>query len=174
MKSRLVTAFQRSLEWLVNYSGSFSGNNIKAMLGYSYQYSQYSGVNAENKDFPNDGLGANNLGSGQWAVEEGHVGMGSYKNDCKLIAFFGRVSYDWNGRYIATASLRHEGSSKFGANHKWGNFPAVSLGWRISQEPFMRGIEWINELKIRGDYGETGNQDFGNYMSLNTMSGFGY
>ncbi len=166
--------FQRSLEWLVNYSGSFSGNNIKAMLGYSYQYSQYSGVNAENKDFPNDGLGANNLGSGQWAVEEGHVGMGSYKNDCKLIAFFGRVSYDWNGRYIATASLRHEGSSKFGANHKWGNFPAVSLGWRISQEPFMRGIEWINELKIRGDYGETGNQDFGNYMSLNTMSGFGY
>ncbi len=166
--------FQRSLEWLVNYTGSFNNNNIKAMLGYSYQYSQYSGINADNKDFPNDGLGANNLGSGQWAVEEGHVGMGSYKNDCKLIAFFGRVSYDWNGRYIATASLRHEGSSKFGANHKWGNFPAVSLGWRISEEPFMRDFAWLNELKLRGDYGETGNQDFGNYMSLNTMSGFGY
>lgn len=166
--------FQRSLEWLVNYTGSFNDHNVKAMLGYSYQYSQYSGMNAENKDFPNNGLGSNNLGSGQWAVEEGHVGMGSYKNDCKLIAFFGRISYDWKGRYIATASLRHEGSSKFGANHKWGNFPAVSLGWRISEESFMRDFEWINELKIRGDYGETGNQDFGNYMSLNTMSGFGY
>ncbi len=166
--------YQRSLEWLFNYTGAFGNNNVKAMLGYSYQYSQYSGMNADNKDFPNDGLGANNLGSGQWAVEEGHVGLGSYKNDCKLISFFGRVSYDWNGRYIATASLRHEGSSKFGANHKWGNFPAVSLGWRIGQEPFMRGLSWLNELKLRADYGETGNQDFGNYMSLNTMSGFGY
>ena len=166
--------FQRSLEWLVNYTGTFGDHTVKAMAGYSYQYSQYSGINAENKDFPNDGLGANNLGSGQWAGEEGHVGLGSYKNDCKLISFFGRVSYDWKGRYFATASLRHEGSSKFGANHKWGNFPAVSLGWRISEEPWMRGIEWINELKLRGDYGETGNQDFGNYMSLNTMSGFGY
>lgn len=166
--------FQRSLEWLANYTGSFNGNNIKAMVGYSYQYSQYSGINAENKDFPNDGLGANNLGSGQWAVEEGHVGMGTYKNDCRLIAFFGRVSYDWNSRYILTASLRHEGSSKFGANHKWGNFPAVSVGWRISEESFMKNISWINDLKIRADYGETGNQDFSNYMSLNTMTGFGY
>ncbi len=166
--------FQRSLEWLLNYTGSFNGHNVKAMLGYSYQYSQYSGVNAENKDFPNDGLGANNLGTGAWAKEEGKVGLGSYKNDSKLIAFFGRLSYDWKGRYIATASLRHEGSSKFGANHKWGNFPAVSLGWRISEEPFMRGVEWVNELKIRGDYGETGNQDFDSYKSLNTMSGFGY
>ncbi len=166
--------FQRSLEWLINYTGSFNDHNVKAMLGYSYQYSQYSGVNTENKDFPNDGLGANSLGTGTWAKDEGHVGLGSYKNDCKLISFFGRLSYDWKGRYIATASIRHEGSSKFGANHKWGNFPAVSLGWRISEEPFMRGIEWINELKIRGDYGETGNQDFDSYKSLNTMSGFGY
>ncbi|MDE5635884.1 MAG: TonB-dependent receptor, partial [Muribaculaceae bacterium] len=147
---------------------------IKAMAGYSYQYSQYSGFNAENKDFPNDGLGADNLGSGEWAKEEGHVLMGSYRNDAKLISFFGRVSYDYDGRYLFTASLRHEGSSKFGKNHKWGDFPAVSAGWRISQEAFMKDIEWINDLKIRADYGVTGNQDFGSYMSINTMSGFGY
>lgn len=101
--------------------------------------------------------------------------MGSYKNDAKLIAFFARVSYDWAGKYLATASLRHEGSSKFGANHKWGNFPAFSLGWRISEERFMEGTRsWLNDLKIRGDYGETGNQNFDSYLSLNTMSGFGY
>ncbi len=165
---------QYVLEWLTNWSGSFNNHNIKAMAGYSYQYSQYSGFSAWNKDFPNDGLGSDNLGSGELAKEEGEVLMSSYKNDAKLISFFGRVSYDYDGKYLFTASLRHEGSSKFGEKHKWGNFPAISAGWRISQEEFMRDINWINDLKIRGDYGETGNQDFGSYLSLNTMTGFGY
>ena len=166
---------QYVVEWLTNYSTRIADkHNIKAMVGYSYQYSQYQGFNLENKDFPNDGLGADNLGSGELAKEEGEVLMGSYKNDAKLISFFGRVSYDYEGKYLFTASLRHEGSSKFGANHKWGDFPAVSAGWRISQESFMKDIEWINDLNLRGDYGVTGNQDFGSYNSLNTMSGFGY
>ena len=166
---------QYVMEWLTNYSTRIAErHNIKAMVGYSYQYSQYSGFNAENKDFPNDGLGSDNLGSGELAKEEGEVLMGSYKNDAKLISFFGRVSYDYQGKYLFTASLRHEGSSKFGQNHKWGDFPAVSAGWRISQEEFMKGIDWINDLKIRADYGVTGNQDFGSYISLNTMTGFGY
>lgn len=166
---------QYVVEWLTNYSTRIADkHNIKAMVGYSYQYSQYQGFSAWNKDFPNDGLGADNIGSGELAKEEGEVLMSSYKNDAKLISFFGRVSYDFEGKYLFTASLRHEGSSKFGANHKWGDFPAVSAGWRISQESFMKDIEWINDLKIRADYGVTGNQDFGSYNSLNTMSGFGY
>ena len=163
-----------TLEWLANFSTHIDRHNIKAMIGYSYQYAKYSGFSAENKDFPNDGLGADNLGSGELAQEEGEVLMGSYKNDSKLISFFGRVSYDWDSRYFVTASLRHEGSSKFGKNHKWGDFPAVSAGWRISQESFMRDIDWISELKLRGDFGVTGNQEFGSYLSLSTMSGFGY
>lgn len=166
---------QYVFEWLINYNARYGdAHNFKAMLGYSYQYSNYSGFSAENKDFPNDGLGSDNLGSGEWAKEEGEVMMSSYRNDSKLISFFGRVNYDYDGRYLLTASLRHEGSSKFGANHKWGNFPAVSVGWRISKEKFMQDISWINELKIRGDYGETGNQDFDSYLSINTMQGFGY
>lgn len=165
---------QYVMEWLTNYSGSIGLHNIKGMVGYSYQYSHYSGFNAYNKDFPNDGLGSDNLGSGEYAKEEGEIDMGSYRNDAKLIAFFGRVSYDYNGKYLFTASLRHEGSSKFGAANKWGNFPAVSAGWRISQEKFMKGFSWLNDLKIRADYGVTGNQDFGSYLSLNTMTGFGY
>lgn len=166
---------QYVMEWLTNYNTRIADkHNLKAMAGYSYQYSQYSGFNAENKDFPNNGLGADNLGSGELAKEEGEVLMGSYKNDAKLISFFGRISYDYDGKYLITASLRHEGSSKFGQNHKWGDFPAVSAGWRISQESFMKDIEWLNDLKIRADYGVTGNQDFGSYISLNTMTGFGY
>lgn len=165
---------QYVLEWLTNYTGTFGKHNVKGMAGYSYQYSQYEGLSNENKDFPNDGLTYNNMGTGEYAKEEGKVLMGSYKNDCKLIAFFGRVSYDFDGKYMLTASLRHEGSSKFGVDNKWGNFPAVSAGWRISQESFMKDIKWINDLKLRADYGVTGNQDFGSYNSLNTMTGFGY
>ena len=166
---------QYVLEWLANYSARFADkHNLKAMVGYSYQYSHYSGFNAENKDFPNNGLGSDNLGSGELAKEDGEVLMGSYRNDAKLISFFGRVSYDFMGKYLITASLRHEGSSKFGQNHKWGDFPAVSAGWRISQEEFMKDLEWLDDLKVRADYGVTGNQDFGSYISLNTMTGFGY
>ncbi len=166
---------QDVLEWIGNATGKFGRNNIKLMLGYSYQYFQNSGFNAENSDFPNDGLGADNLGSGEYAKDEGIIGMGSYKNDSKLIAFFGRISYDWDGKYLLTASLRHEGSSKFGKNSKWGNFPAVSIGWRISNESFMEpSHSWLNDLKIRADYGESGNQNFGSYMSLATMAGYGY
>lgn len=166
---------QDVLEWLANATGRFGKSNIKLMLGYSYQYFHNSGFSVENSDFANDGLGADNIGSGEYAKEEGVIGMSSYKNDSKLIAFFGRVSYDWDGKYLLTASLRHEGSSKFGKNHKWGNFPAVSVGWRISKEKFMESSRtWLDDLKIRADYGESGNQNFGSYMSLATMAGYGY
>jgi TonB-linked SusC/RagA family outer membrane protein len=162
---------QESLEWLVNYGFRTDKHNFTLMGGYSYQYFVNDGLSGENKDFASDLLGANNLGAGSYmGASAGRTGMSSYKNDSKLIAFFGRVTYNYLDRYFLTASIRHEGSSKFGANHKWGNFPAVSAGWRISDENFMKGISWISDLKIRTDYGETGNQDFDSYQSLATMS----
>lgn len=164
---------QESLEWLINYGFRNDKNHLTLMAGYSYQYFVNDGLSGENKDFASDLLGADNLGAGSYmGAAAGRTGMASYKNDSKLIAFFGRVTYNFLDRYFLTASLRHEGSSKFGANHKWGNFPAVSAGWRISQEKFMEGIGWINDLKIRGDYGETGNQDFASYQSLATMASY--
>ena len=71
-----------------------------------------------------------------------------------------------------SVSIRHEGSSRFGEDHKWGNFPAVSFGWRISDESFMKDIKWLNDLKFRYDYGVTGNQEIGNYNSLATYRAF--
>lgn len=166
---------QYIVEWLTNLGFRMGKNNAKLMLGYSYQYTQYQRLYAENKDFPNDGLGYDNLGSGSFAKDEGEVCMESYRDDNKLISFFGRLSYDYDGKYLMTASIRREGSSKFGINNKWGNFPAVSIGWRLSQETFMEGSRsWLNDLKLRADYGVTGNQDFGNYLSIATMQGFGY
>ena len=164
---------QESLEWLLNFRMEKNNHNLGAMAGYSYQYWMNNGLNAENKDFTSDALTWDNLGDGAYNKEEGRNGMGSYRNDAKLIAFFGRVTYDYKQRYLLTASLRYEGSSKFGINNKWGYFPAVSAGWRISDEAFMQGISWIDDLKLRADYGVTGNQDFGSYQALATMGGFG-
>jgi outer membrane cobalamin receptor len=131
-------------------------------------------MSAENKDFPSDILTYNSLSQGEWAKEEGRNSMGSYKNDARLIAFFGRISYDYLERYLLTLSLRREGSSKYGKNNKWGYFPAASIGWRVSEESFLKkDVNWINDLKFRADIGVTGNQDFGSYMALSTMQGFG-
>lgn len=165
---------RHSVEWLGNYIKSFGNHNLKLMAGYSWQHLINSGFGASNKQFANDGTTYDSLGQGEWGLEEGHDGTSSYRNDSKLIAFFGRVSYDWLGKYLFTASLRYEGSSKFGINNKWGCFPAVSAGWRLSQEGFMKGCSgWLDDLKVRADFGVTGNQDFDSYKSLNTMTGFG-
>lgn len=166
---------QEGLEWLVNYTYEQRGHTARFMGGYSYQYFQNSGLNAENYNFTSDALTYNNLGDGSYYknIITNVAGFGSWKNDSKLIAFFGRVSYDYRQRYLLTASLRYEGSSKFGLNNKWGYFPAISVGWRISEESFMKNIKWINDLKIRGDFGVIGNQDFSPYLSLSTMAGYG-
>ena len=165
---------KHAIEWVNNFQKSFGSHNLKAMAGYSWQTLMYSGFSASNKDFANDGMTYDAIGKGEWGLEDGHDGTSSYRSDSKLIAFFGRVNYDYQGKYLFTASLRYEGSSKFGANHKWGYFPAVSAGWRISQEEFMKGCSgWLNDLKLRADFGVTGNQDVDSYMSLSTMTGYG-
>ncbi len=82
--------------------------------------------------------------------------------------------YNYADKYLASVSLRRDGSSRFGAQNKWGWFPAVSLGWRITQENFMKEVTWLNELKLRAGYGVTGNQDFDNYRSLFLMSTNGH
>lgn len=178
IKGKAERSFAKSsdlnLEWVTNFSSKIQEHQIRAMVGYSYAYGVSQGLDAENRNFDSDALTYNNIGSGLYAAIEGQTLMGTSKSDHKLISFFGRVNYDWKERYMLSLSLRHEGSSRFGRNHKWGNFPAVSFGWRLSDEKFMSGISWINDLKIRYDYGVTGNQEFGNYQSLATYGAFGW
>lgn len=169
---------QKNIEWTGNYSEEFGKHRIKLLGGYSYSLYNYKSFYAQNYDFPFDSYQWNNLGSGLYnggAAGQGQSAVSSTQNGSTLISFFGRVNYDYDGKYILTASLRREGSSKFGANNKWGNFPAVSAAWRISEEEFLKkSLPWINELKLRADYGITGNQDFGNYLSLLLYGGAGY
>lgn len=135
------------------------------MAGYSYLDNVYNGFGSERRGFDTDFFGSDNLGAGQ-DYRTGDVY--SYKGEAKLISFFGRINLNMKERYLLTATLRRDGSSRFGENNKWGVFPSVSLGWRISEESFMQGTKgWLTSLKLRAGYGVTGNQDgIGEYKSL--------
>ncbi len=152
-------------ESVFNYRTSIKEHNIQAVAGYSYQEFEQNSSYVGNSDFDTDIFLYNNIAAGAYFAE-GKGEAGSYKQSSTLIALFGRVMYNFNEKYLASASLRREGSSKFGDNNKWGLFPALSLGWRIHEEAFMQDVSWIDDLKFRVGYGVTGNQDFSPYRSL--------
>jgi TonB-linked SusC/RagA family outer membrane protein len=158
-----------TLEPTVSFDRTFGNNHtINAVGGYSYQYAVQESFEASNYGFVNDIFQENNLGAGN-QLTVGKAGMGSGKGDNTLVAFFGRANYSFMDKYMVSLILRHEGSSRFGANNKWGNFPAASIGWNLSKEKFMEGITFINSLKLRAGFGVTGNQDIANYSSLVTL-----
>lgn len=139
--------------------------------GYSYQYTTLETFDMNNSGFTTDAFLDWNFGAGNAIIDTDlpRPGLNSFKNDNTLIAFFSRVNYSFKDRYFLQASIRREGSSKFGANNKWGDFPAVSAAWLISDEAFMEDVDFISSLKLRADYGITGNQGIPNYQSLVTL-----
>ena len=109
------------------------------------------------------------MGTGQ-ALKDGRGTEYSTANESKLIGYFGRLNYSYKGKYMFAASLRHEGSTKFGADHKWGNFPSVSAAWNIKGEQFLEDTDVLSILKLRAGYGVTGTVPSDPYMSLNTLN----
>jgi TonB-linked SusC/RagA family outer membrane protein len=162
-----------AVEPTLSYQKTFlDKHNLTAIAGYSYRYHIEEGSEASNRGFINDLFDDNNLSEGT-ALGLGKASMDSYKNDNTLIAFFGRINYAFNNKYLAQFILRREGSSRFGANNKWGNFPAVSAGWNISEEDFLKEVKFVNYLKLRVGYGVTGNSGFSNNASRVTLGGGG-
>ncbi|MTK53988.1 TonB-dependent receptor [Paludibacter sp.] len=143
------------MELTAKYNKNIGLHKFSFLAGYSYDYNVGESEYAYNYNFPSDNYSYNNLYAG-YALKDGKASMSSSKSDSKLIGFFGRVSYGYADRYNILASIRREGSSKFGLNHKWGTYSSVSLGWTISNEKFMKDITWINYLKLRTGYGVTG------------------
>lgn len=156
------------MEITLNYNKTIKDHTISALAGYSYQRSENESFNASNFNFTSDSYQWNNLGDGA-GLKQGLAGMGSSKNSDKLIGFFARLSYNYNNRYLLMGSLRYEGSSRFGADHKWGLFPSISAGWRINEEAFLNNVDWINELKLRVGYGVTGINLYSSYQSLSGL-----
>lgn len=160
-------------ESTLNYTKSWKKNVIQALAGYSFEEEESNDSYMINSGFDTDIFGANNIGAGS-SLSEGTAEMGSYKSKNRLIAFFGRVMYNIDDRFLTSLSLRREGSSRFGENHKWGWFPAASFGWRMNREKFLKDITWINDLKLRVGYGVTGNQEIDSYQSLLLLKRAGY
>lgn len=170
--SRSTRLIQNSLmEFTTDYSKSIKGHHFTLLGGYSYQYDVTEGFSGNNSNFPTDLYTYNRLQAGDaLTLLNGPVGLSSDKSDSKLIGFFGRINYNWNDKYLLMGSLRHEGSSKFGKNNHWGDFPAVSVGWRIDKEGFMKNVSFINDLKLRAGYGVTGIAPSDSYLSLVSLT----
>lgn len=150
------------LELTANYMKGFGdkGSNFSILGGYSYQDIVNDGFGANNKNFVATGLGYNNLGLGSGTLILPSSGYtSSYKNKTSLASFFGRGTLNFNEKYNLTATLRYDGSSKFGANNKWGLFPSVAGGWTLSDESFFPKSAAFNYLKIRASWGKTGNSE---------------
>ena len=160
-------------ESTIQYNRAFGDHHIQAVAGYAFQELGSTSSYMSNYGFDLDFFQTNNIGAGS-AIKNSKGEMDSSREGSRYVAFFGRTMYNYAEKYMASLSLRYDGSSRFGVNNKWALFPAVSLGWRISQEPFMQQLTWVDELKLRAGFGMTGNQDFANYKSILRVEPVGY
>ena len=161
-------------EGYFNYINSFDKHNINATLGYSYYERNSQSFDMTNYNFPVEATALWDIGTGSYN-KLGQASMNSSKDITqKLLAYFARVNYDYDGKYIVSASYRRESSSKFAKENRWGNFWSVSAGWRISDEPWMENASWIDDLKIRAAYGVTGNSDFSSSYASMSYGSDGY
>ena len=158
------------LEWLVNYTMTMGKHQLKAVLGYSWERNKWEQSGNENMGFVYDALSYHGIGSGSY-LKDGKANLWAGSSESTLIGFFGRLNYNYNDIIFASASMRREGSTKFGTNTKWGSFPSGSLAWEITNTPFAESVgAFFQSLKPRVSYGVTGRSDFDAYKSLATYS----
>lgn len=155
----------RILELQADYTKSIGDHSFSTTAGYSYNRYLYQQWSMTAYDFPVDGFGVWNINTANSTID-GLSKLSSYKWERKLIGFYSRANYNYANKYLLMVSLRREGSDKFGANNRWGWFPAISGGWRITREEFMSDLDWVNELKLRTGFGVTGTEPSSAYQYI--------
>lgn len=140
-------------------------HDLKVLVGLTYEQQNNETLSAGSHGFPSDYFMYNNLGLGT-----NPQSPGSYASKTQLISYLARLNYSYKNTYLLTASIRSDGSSKFGANKKYGIFPSVAVAWQASNEQFIKDLGIFSQLKLRAGYGETGNESIGPYNSLSTIS----
>ena len=163
--------YSRLLEITADYVHNFNGHSLALVGGFSWQNFLYDGSDISNKGFPTDDAKYYQIGNGDATKQ--YLNVSSYRNSNTLAALFFRANYNYKDKYLLSASIRREGSSRFGANHKWGLFPALSAGWRVSGEDFMKNVSWVNDLKLRLGFGVTGNNLASDLRSIEMLSNGG-
>ena len=169
-----LTEFQRQnehklMEHTLTYAKSLGQHNLNVLGGFIREENDYVHTGGLGEGYPNSQFIT-------LEAAEGTVTAYHFKSAFSLQSFLGRITYDYAGRYLLTASVRRDGSSRFGENNRYGTFPSISAGWRISDEPFFN-VGFFNDLKIRGSWGQLGNQDIGDYLTaafINTNAHYNF
>jgi TonB-linked SusC/RagA family outer membrane protein len=160
-----------NLSWVnentFTYSNTFKEkHNLNVLAGVTEQKSSFTSTGVTANKFPNDLVHTINAG----IVNSGS----SYRSQWSLLSLLGRATYNYDQKYFLTATLRRDGSSRFGSSNKWGTFPSASVGWRVSQEAFMKDVSKVSELKFRASYGLIGNNQIPDYASVGLISSSNY
>lgn len=178
LTSSLTRTENHTKDWVwqntITYKKSIGHNNFKILGGITAQNNTIDNINATGTNLPANSNTDPSLRYLGLVTAGQNVGGGA--NSYGMLSFLGRVNYDYKDTYLATINIRRDGSSKFGKNNRFGTFPSFSVGWRISNEPFMQQFKFINDLKLRGGWGELGNQNsLSDYAYANTVtSGLAY
>ena len=151
-------------ETMLYYQKMISDHSVNAMIGYTTQKNNSGSNSVRSRSYPNNLVHTLNAVSNN--VDQGT----SEESEWSLISYLARVNYNYMSKYYFTASIRADGSSRFGRENKYGYFPSAALAWRFSEEKFLKGISAISDLKLRASYGATGNNNIGNYAHLATVT----
>ncbi|TDH28736.1 TonB-dependent receptor [Segetibacter sp. 3557_3] len=153
-------------ETTVSYKFDRNDHRLDAVAGFTAQSDYFNAINASAVNFADDLL--QNINGG--TVTSG----GESVDRNNILSFLARANYVLKGKYLFTATLRRDGSSRFGENRRWGNFPSGAIGWRVSEEAFMESLKFVSDFKLRASYGVTGNNAIGNYRALSLLSTSNY
>lgn len=169
------TKMEKLAEITAQYNKSLNAHKFSILGGYSYNETDYEEIYFSNYGFQDDYMGGwHNIGAGS-ALKEGLADGSSSKTTTNLIGYFGRATYSYMDKYLLMASFRYEGASQlWGTNNEWGAFPSISLGWRITQEEFMKNQKIFDDLKLRVGYGVTGSQLNRGFMGIVMVNYGGY
>ena len=166
--SYLGQASNKSITW--NWDNTLTYNttindvhHLTVLAGTSAQENKFEYINGSIQEFASDATRQLDNGLSQ-------KNIGGSANEWALLSYMGRVNYNYADKYLVTATVRRDGSSRFGANNKWGIFPSGSFAWRISEEDFFQSVEFVDDLKLRTGYGVTGNQEIGNYAFASNLN----
>ncbi|MCS2701205.1 TonB-dependent receptor [Phocaeicola vulgatus] len=150
------------VENLLTFDRTFGEHKISALAGYTYQDSRFRHIQAYGEGLP----------QGLEEIDAATTNRSNEGNSWRsvLTSILGRVFYSYQNKYLFTATIRQDGSSKFGKNNRYGYFPSFSLGWNVAEEKFMENVHWLDQLKLRGGYGVLGNQEIDNYQYSSTIT----
>lgn len=159
----------------LTYGLKTGAHSLDALLGFSIQHRRTRLAGIYGNNFPTDYIHTLNAAGSILQYDGDNQVTGTWENEEGLMSLFSRLAYSYSDKYLLSASFRGDGSSKFGKESRWGYFPSISLGWRISEEDFFKNnVTWVDQLKLRASYGVTGTDDIPNYANTNMLSSNGY